>query len=433
MKYQNKLSRLRQTFLRIQGQDLKQVLLRAAAKRAEFIAENVFTAEEIFHEVSEKIYKATNELSWNEAFELVSDAESLAILKKELIEDVVQEFEWEETLFVLLEGLEGTERVLVESVLNNQNVYNRSHEATCTSSTDISGFTKLLIPIVRRIFADFPARHLVGVQPMNGPVGLAYTLQYKATDKAEDEDDTEEVGALDWDKPGRKITLEIIKQAVEAGARKLQAGWTIEASQDLVAFHGLNIEAEMIQALSREISQEINAEIIENLKILGGDADVIKLEGTEETKEMLLSIGINRHCNEIARKTRRGAGNFIVVSSATATLISESKKMNFEADTSHPSGYMSDLMLTGKINGGIRVFSALNFPDDEILVGYKGGNGEVDAGYIYCPYIPLMSAGVVVDATTFQPLVTLMTRYGKATIENAEDYYSNIKVEGLPK
>jgi hypothetical protein len=79
-----------------------------------------------------------------------------------------------------------------------------------------------------------------------------------------------------------------------------------------------------------------------------------------------------------------------------------------------------------------------NNADDTILVGYKGGNGETDTGYFYCPYIPLMSSGVVVNPTTFQPVVSLMTRYGKAvftttetSLGNSADYYGKINVANL--
>ena len=111
-------------------------------------------------------------------------------------------------------------------------------------------------------------------------------------------------------------------------------------------------------------------------------------------------------------------------------------------------------MLVGTLNGSIKVYSYLwnqagagldlgaTSPQDQaqdtILVGYKGGNGETDTGYFYCPYIPLMSSGVVVHPTTFQPVVSLMTRYGKAvfthtetSLGNSADYYGKINVVNL--
>ena len=76
--------------------------------------------------------------------------------------------------------------------------------------------------------------------------------------------------------------------------------------------------------------------------------------------------------------------------------------------------------------------------NDVILVGYKGGNGETDTGYFYCPYIPLMSSGVVINPVTFQPVVSLMTRYGKTaftrnetSLGNSADYYGKINVSNF--
>jgi len=49
-----------------------------------------------------------------------------------------------------------------------------------------------------------------------------------------------------------------------------------------------------------------------------------------------------------------------------------------------------------------------------------------------------MSSGVVVNPTTFQPVVSLMTRYGKAifndtntSLGNSADYYGKINVMAL--
>ena len=79
--------------------------------------------------------------------------------------------------------------------------------------------------------------------------------------------------------------------------------------------------------------------------------------------------------------------------------------------------------------GCIRVFSSLYTPDDEILVGYKGTSGETDTGYVHCPYVPMLVSGVVVDSETFQPIVSLMTRYG--TVVNADDIPDPSDISGV--
>lgn len=266
---------------------------------------------------------------------------------------------------------------------------------------------------------------------------------------------------------GRKMTLDVVSQAVEAGSRKLQAGWTIEAMQDLNAQHGLDLESEMTQALSAEIVQEIDQEIITDLLALAGTVDsfdgagggVYGQAGGNYTPayvgDRLANLGviINRVANEIARKTRRGAGNYVVVSPMIVSILQSAAKSVFAPAVEGSFKGPNNTMLVGTLNGTIKVYSYLwnqagagidlgaavpAAVDDQILVGYKGGNGETDSGYFYCPYIPLMSSGVVVNPTTFQPVVSLMTRYGKAvftreetSLGNSADYYGKIQVVDL--
>ena len=270
---------------------------------------------------------------------------------------------------------------------------------------------------------------------------------------------------------GRKMTLDVVSQAVEAGSRKLQAGWTIEAMQDLNAQHGLDLESEMTQALSAEIVQEIDYEVITDLLALAGT--VATFDGAGDgiyggggggnyapayVGDRLANLGvvINRVANEIARKTRRGAGNFIVCSPLMVSILQSAAKSVFAPAVEGSFKGPNNTMLVGTLNGTIKVYSylwnqagagvdlsrpgasPLSQASDVMLIGYKGGNGETDAGYFYCPYVPLMSSGVVVNPVTFQPVVSLMTRYGKAIFVNAEtslgnssDYYGKVTTSNL--
>ena len=267
---------------------------------------------------------------------------------------------------------------------------------------------------------------------------------------------------------GRKMTLDVVSQAVEAGSRKLQAGWTIEAMQDLNAQHGLDLESEMTQALSAEIVQEIDFEIISDLFALAGTVETFdgRAAGTyggggagnyapAYIGDRLANLGVlvNRVANEIGRKTRRGTANFMVVSPLMVSVLQSAAKSVFAPAVEGSFKGPNNTMMVGTLNGTIKVYSHLwnqagagadmgGTPaaavDDTMLLGYKGGNGETDCGYFYCPYIPLMSSGVVIHPVTFQPVVSLMTRYGKAVFVNAEtslgnssDYYGKINVTDL--
>jgi len=265
---------------------------------------------------------------------------------------------------------------------------------------------------------------------------------------------------------GRKMTLEIINQAVEAGTRKLQAGWTIEAMQDMNSQHGLDVESELTKALSAEIVQEIDAEIITDLLALAGTVRTFDFNQTGGgggyapafvgDRFANLGVRINEVANEIARKTRRGAGNFIVVSPMIVSVLQSAAKAVFAPAVEGSFKGPNNTQLAGTLNGQIKVYSYLwnnavsanatrpsgflgqDPGQDQILVGYKGGNGETDTGYWYAPYIPLMSSGVIVHPVTFQPVMSLMTRYGKVALTdertslgNSADYYGKLNVSNL--
>ena len=70
------------------------------------------------------------------------------------------------------------------------------------------------------------------------------------------------------------------------------------------------------------------------------------------------------------------------------------------------------------------------FPEDEIIVGYKGSS-PMDAGFFYCPYIPLQPLDTVVDPETFQPRKGILTRYGKVAVQPASRFYRVIRIIGL--
>lgn len=262
---------------------------------------------------------------------------------------------------------------------------------------------------------------------------------------------------------GRKMTLEIINQAVEARTRKLQAGWTMEAMQDMDSQHGIDVESELTKALSAEIVQEIDAEIITDLLALAGTVRTYDFDQTGGTtyapafvgdRFANLGVRINEVANEIGRKTRRGTGNYIVVSPMIVSVLQSAAKAVFAPAVEGSFKGPNNTYLAGTLNGQIKVYSYLwnaaqpvngdsnvtsnALGDDQILVGYKGGNGEVDAGYWYAPYIPLMGSGVVVNPVTFQPVMSLMTRYGKVALTdnttslgNSADYYGKINVTNL--
>ena len=237
----------------------------------------------------------------------------------------------------------------------------------------------------------------------------------------------------------------MLKQTVEAKTRKLSARWTFESAQDANAMHGLDVEAEIMAALAQEITAEIDQEIIGSLNSLATaaatDFDMNNVTGTHTyigDKHAVLAVLINREANLIAQRTRRGAGNWAVMSPTALTILQSATTSAFARTTEGTFDAPTNTKFVGTLNGSMRVYvNSYAGPDTNVLVGYKGP-GEVDAAAFYCPYIPLMSSGVVIDPSSFEPVVSFMTRYGyvelnntASSLGNAADYMSKIAVANL--
>ena len=224
-----------------------------------------------------------------------------------------------------------------------------------------------------------------------------------------------------------EMAFTIERIAVEARTRALKAEYSTELAQDLKAVHGLDAETELANILSTEILAEINRELIRTLyfkaKTGCNQGDLVQTgaydlnndsDGRWSAERFRgLMYQIERECNTIAKETRRGKGNFIIVSSDVASAlamggflnISPALNVNLDVDDTGKT-------FAGVLNGRIRVYidPYLATNVNSVLVGYKG-TSPYDAGIFYCPYVPLQMVRAVGE-NTFQPKIGFKTRYG---------------------
>ena len=380
---------------------------------------------------------------------------------------------WENTKSALLEGLEGQKKETMSAVLENTQTYlAEAATAGATGAGNVAALNKVILPVIRRVMPTVIANEIVGVQPMTGPVGQIHTLRVRYADSNNATGTSNDVTAGDealspfkigqaysGDKTagkaaptstlegeaGNRLSIQVLKQTVEAKTRKLSARWTFESAQDANAMHGLDVEAEIMAALAQEITAEIDQEIIGSLNSLATaaatDFDMNNVTGTHTyigDKHAVLAVLINREANLIAQRTRRGAGNWAVMSPTALTILQSATTSAFARTTEGTFDAPTNTKFVGTLNGSMRVYvNSYAGPDTNVLVGYKGP-GEVDAAAFYCPYIPLMSSGVVIDPSSFEPVVSFMTRYGyvelnntASSLGNAADYMSKIAVANL--
>jgi hypothetical protein len=389
--------------------------------------------------------------------------------------DVLLEGRWGATKEALLEGLEGNRRSAMSVVLENTRSY-LSEAATsgATTSGNMATLNRVILPVIRRVMPTVIANEIVGVQPMQGPVSQIHTLRVRYADSVNstasspfDTDTTAGDEALSPFKiataysgsastgkadvtsakegtGGNNISIQILKQPVEAKTRKLQARWTFEAAQDAQSMHGIDVEAEIMAALAQEITAEIDQEVLGSLRSLAATEEAYNQAAVSGTatyvgdEHAALAVLINRTANKIAQRTRRGAGNWAVVSPEALTVLQSASTSAFARTTEGTFEAPTNTKFVGTLNGAMKVYVDSYAADlTPVLVGYKG-QSETDAAAFYCPYIPLMSSGTVMDPSTFEPVVSFMTRYGyvelsntASSLGNAGDYLGEITMSGI--
>ena len=381
---------------------------------------------------------------------------------------------WSETKEALLEGLQGNRRASMGVCLENTRKYlAESATAGATSAGNVATLNRVILPVIRRVMPTVIANEIVGVQPMTGPVGQIHTLRVRYADTSSGDgivageealspfkiaaaysgnnvDATPRASATSVleGQPGKRMSIQILKAPVEAKSRKLSARWTFEAAQDAQAQQGIDIEAEIMAALAQEITVEIDQEILTSLRSLASveeTYDQSQVSGTATfvgDEHAALAIMINRASNLIAQRTRRGSANWAVVSNQALTILQSATTSAFARTTEGTFEAPTNTKFVGTLNGAMRVYVDAYLPDsgsqsiqdNQVLIGYKGSS-EADAAAFYCPYIPLMSSGVVLDPATFEPVVGFLTRYGyvelsntASSLGNAADYLAKVSI-----
>jgi len=395
---------------------------------------------------------------------------------------------------------------------------------------------KVLIPMIRRTFPELITNEIVGVQPMSGPVGLAFALRYayqadylgngtdgtnagKSTtgpgtppntpDGADGATrgtytgvdglnadelgyqllDTRFTGASSYSLSGDdsnwsfadqdqgvaqilsafeitgnipQVEVKFEKTAVEAGTRRLGARWSVELEQDLKNMNGIDIDAEITNAMSYEIQAEIDREMLMRMIQSALNAGINKgfsfwspasADGrwlVERNRDFYQRLIIE--ANRIAVRNRRGAANFIVCTPRVAAILEMLPEFQWVPVQGDVNTQPVGIAKVGSLGGIFSVYrdtrtevqnssiydeqtytsngAAITTSIEYALLGYKGPE-FYDTGIIYCPYIPVMVQRTI-GPNDFAPRVGLLTRYGVVdNIFGANLYYHVILVQGL--
>jgi len=439
--------------------------------------------------------------------------------------------------------------------------------AAPTTVGKLGTFQKFAFPLIRRVYPQLIANSIVGVQPMGGPVSQIFYLghdrhlgetprtetvysKYRLTyggntassiftgnghvaggagtnfsailgDTSGAPSTTMGGQIASWpdsqtilgysvsagealsDDEIAEINMHIEQQPVVARTRKMRALWTLEAAQDLRAYHNLDMEGELTDLLSKELTLEIDRELIEDLRMLSYDPsniggwdrgsldngnsndfkntgtkhipttgtgvenfipgeylydfankDAFNPSGTNSNVYLVdlsssflgtafapqhvghvyanLLAAINFASNDIYKTTFRGPGTWVVTSPLVASMLESAAKLEggMQAADRPTNMTANSIEYKGKFAGKYDLYVDPMYPEDEIMIGYKG-SGPMDSGFVYCPYIPLQQLPTITDPLTFQPRKGILTRYGKAAVSPGSRFYRIIRLVGL--
>jgi hypothetical protein len=370
---------------------------------------------------------------------------------------------------------------------DRQALNENSDGPTNTTGGGIQNFDPILISLVRRALPNLIAYDVAGVQPMTGPTGLIFAMRAKYVAQSGDEAFFNEANTMftgqgsaaniygfggnkaadisvnpvnsfsanaftsglgiptataeflgsDGNTAFAQMAFSIEKVTVTAQSRALKAEYSLELAQDLKAIHGLDAETELSNILSTEILAEINREVIRTIyatAVVGAqygttnagtfdlDTDSNGRWSVERFKGLIFQI--ERDANVIAKQTRRGKGNVMIVSSDVASAMAMAGVLQYTP------ALQTDLQVddtgntfAGLLHGRIKVyidpyFGGYTSNQELVTIGYKGSS-PYDAGLFYCPYVPLQMVRAV-DQYTFQPKIGFKTRYGMVANPFAE-------------
>lgn len=288
-------------------------------------------------------------------------------------------------------------RLFYEVVMDNQLAYNKKQGSNLG---DV--YSKMALYELKglRILHD-----MVGFQAMTGPVSDLYTLR---TTRQED----------------NRLSLEILKEEIEASSKKTSAGITLTSNDAAVVAE----DEEQIKRAGYEIADDHVHEMYNIMSMFASkhdDYDVVTFDDNAEDQDLAISkfiCEINIWSNKIASRTRRGTGNYIIVGSDVLDVLQGHS--SFEAVEMGGNGVMK---YAGKLNKWHKVYH-YKYADNRVTIGYKGPT-ETDAGLYFNPYIPIMSTGPVMNPITFEPILTFMTRYNMYADKVSQDYFSGFEVE----
>lgn len=212
-----------------------------------------------------------------------------------------------------------------------------------------------------------------------------------------------------------EVELRITSLPVIAETRKLKTIYAFDAAYELEKEYGQDIDSLLATEISGEISHEIDIEICRDLlKMADGGADLawsktqpVGVNNIDHYDSFYTTLEEGAYA--IFQATRKVRPNFLVVGTSVAAVIKVMRQFTPSGTVEVGPHFIGTL-------GDFRVYVNPDYDPMEFVMGYKGAS-FMDAGYFYCPYMPIISTDLVMLAD-FAGQKGWATMYAKKMVNN---------------
>lgn len=253
----------------------------------------------------------------------------------------------------------------------------------------------------------------------------------------------------------RQVRVVLDKFPIYADTRKLKAVWEFEMEQDMASLHDMELATELTNLMSNIILGEVDYEILNDLNTAVASASVggnvfegggaidtgISFDcanpsdwyqGRKEWFETMI-IEINKASSKVFDANFHAGCNFIVCSPRVGAILKSLHKFGADSGAVGSSPFAVGTQRIGTLNDTYAVYESnaqKQISEVRMLMGYKGADVS-DAGYVYCPYIPMTLGPMIYSETTGQPMRFIMTRYAKKAVR-VNKYYIMMTLSNTP-
>lgn len=215
-----------------------------------------------------------------------------------------------------------------------------------------------------------------------------------------------------------EIQIKVVASPIYAKSRKLKTLYAFDAGFDMANDFAVNLSGEILSMSTAQLKREIDDEIINDLATKG------TAPGTSFNMTIPDGISLVDHyagfpaavtvaSNNIWNLTQVADASWIIVGANAANIIESIPRFKSAGVVSpkgaHLIGYLDNKP----------VYKSAVLGEDEWVVGYKG-DSLFETGYIYAPYLPIMSTQLLMDET-FTGRQGFTTSYGKKL--TCSDFY----------